>query len=215
MVDQISELTISRLSLYLRLLNELESKGVKTVSSKELAQAFDLNAALIRKDLAHFGDLGVRGLGYIVKDLQSELRSILGLDRSLKVAIIGAGNLGLALADYPGFRKEGFEIVALFDNFPSKVGRESRRGVSIYDIRELKNIAQRDDIGIAAVAVPEKSAQNVVNTVVEAGIRAVLNFSPGALRVPAHVKLKSVDLTVSLEGLSFYLAREAKGIGDV
>ena len=164
MVDQISELTISRLSLYLRLLNELESKGVKTVSSKELAQAFDLNAALIRKDLAHFGDLCVRGLGY---------------------------------------------------NFPSKVGRESRRGVSIYDIRELKKIAHRDDIGIAAVAVPEKSAQNVVNTVVEAGIRAVLNFSPGALRVPAHVKLKSVDLTVSLEGLSFYLAREAKGIGDV
>ena len=105
MVDQISELTISRLSLYLRLLNELESKGVKTVSSKELAQAFDLNAALIRKDLAHFGDLGVRGLGYIVKDLQSELRSILGLDRSLKVAIIGAANLGVALAYYPVFLK--------------------------------------------------------------------------------------------------------------
>lgn len=210
MADQISELTINRLSLYLRLLNELEAKGVKTVSSKELAQAFGLNAALIRKDLAHFGDLGVRGLGYVVKDLQRELRSILGLDRNLKVAIIGAGNLGLALADYPGFRKEGFEIVALFDNFPSKVGRKSRRGVPIYDIRELNNIAQREGIAIVAIAVPEKSAQNVVNTVVEVGIRAVLNFSPGTLRVPEHVKLKSVDLTVSLEGLSFYLARDSR-----
>ena len=213
MAEQISELTISRLSLYLRLLNELEGKGVKTVSSKELALAFGLNAALIRKDLAHFGDLGVRGLGYVVKTLQRELRSILGLDRNLKVAIIGAGNLGLALADYPGFRKEGFEIVALFDNFPSKVGKESRRGVSIYDIQELKNIAHSDGIGIAAIAVPEKSAQNVVNTVVEAGIRAILNFSPGTLRVPEHVKLKSVDLTVSLEGLSFYLARESRNEG--
>ena len=210
MVDQISELTINRLSLYLRLLNELEVKRVKTVSSKELAHAFGLNAALIRKDLAHFGDLGVRGLGYVVKDLQRELRSILGLDRNLKVAIIGAGNLGLALADYPGFRKEGFEIVALFDNFHSKVGRKSRRGVPIYDIRELKNIAQREGIAIVAIAVPEKSAQNVVNTVMEAGIRAVLNFSPGTLRVPEHVKLKSVDLTVSLEGLSFYLARDSR-----
>ena len=181
-----------------------------SVSSKELAQAFGLNAALIRKDLAHFGDLGVRGLGYVVKDLQRELRSILGLDRNLKVAIIGAGNLGLALADYPGFRKEGFEIVALFDNFHSKVGRKSRRGVPIYDIRELKNIAQREGIAIVAIAVPEKSAQNVVNTVMEAGIRAVLNFSPGTLRVPEHVKLKSVDLTVSLEGLSFYLARDSR-----
>ena len=209
-MDQISELTINRLSLYLRLLNELEVKRVKTVSSKELAHAFGLNAALIRKDLAHFGDLGVRGLGYVVKDLQRELRSILGLDRNLKVAIIGAGNLGLALADYPGFRKEGFEIVALFDNFHSKVGRKSRRGVPIYDIRELKNIAQREGIAIVAIAVPEKSAQNVVNTVVEAGIRAVLNFSPGTLRVPEHVKLKSVDLTVSLEGLSFYLARDSR-----
>jgi len=210
MADQISELTINRLSLYLRLLNELEVKEIKTVSSKELAEAFGLNAALIRKDLAHFGDLGVRGLGYVVKDLQRELRSILGLDRNLKVAIIGAGNLGLALADYPGFRKEGFKIVALFDNFPSKVGKESRRGVPIYDIRELKNIAQREAIAIVAIAVPEKSAQNVVNTVVEAGIRAVLNFSPGTLRVPEHVKLKSVDLTVSLEGLSFYLARDSR-----
>ena len=209
MRDQISELTTNRLSLYLRFLNELEARGVKTVSSKVLADQFGLNAALIRKDLAHFGDLGVRGVGYVVEDLRRELRSILGLDRQLKVAIMGAGNLGVALADYPGFRQEGFQIVALFDNLREKVGRVSRSGVSIYDIRDLKRVARREGITIAVVAVPAVSAQDVVNTVVQAGIRAVLNFSPGALRVPAHVKLKSVDLTVSLESLSFYLASEA------
>ena len=130
MRESISELTTNRLSLYLRFLNELHGRDVKTVSSKVLAEQFGLNAALIRKDLAHFGDLGVRGVGYVVEDLKRELRSILGLDRRLKVAIMGAGNLGLALADYPGFRQEGFQIVALFDNLQQKVGRVSRSGVS-------------------------------------------------------------------------------------
>ena len=213
MREQISELTTNRLSLYLRFLNELHSRGVKTVSSKVLAEQFGLNAALIRKDLAHFGDLGVRGVGYVVEDLSRELRSILGLNRQLRVAIMGAGNLGLALADYPGFRQEGFQIVALFDNLREKVGRLSRSGVAIYDIFELKEITKQEGITIAVIAVPAPSAQDVVNTVVEAGIRAVLNFSPGALRVPEHVKLKSVDLTVSLESLSFYLAREGRNDG--
>ena len=203
MPDQISELTTNRLSLYLRFLNELEGKGVKTVSSKVLADQFGLNAALIRKDLAHFGDLGVRGVGYVVEDLRRELRTILGLDRRLGVAIMGAGNLGLALADYPGFRQEGFRIVALFDNLREKVGRVSRQGVAIYDIRDLEEVARREGITIAVIAVPEASARDVVQVVVEAGITAILNFSPGALRVPPHVKLKSVDLTVSLESLSF------------
>ena len=209
MPEQISELTTNRLSLYLRSLNELDEKGVKTVSSKVLAEQFGLNAALIRKDLSHFGDLGVRGVGYVVKDLKQQLRSILGLDLRLKVAVVGAGNLGLALADYPGFRQEGFRIVALFDNLREKVGRVSRSGVTIYDIRDLKRVARREGVTIAVIAVPAASAQDVVNTVIQAGIKAVLDFSPGTLRVPAHVKLKSVDLTVSLESLSFYLASEA------
>ena len=213
MREQISELTTNRLSLYLRFLNELQSRGVKTVSSKVLAEQFGLNAALIRKDLAHFGDLGVRGVGYVVEDLRRELRSILGLDRQLRVAIMGAGNLGLALADYPGFRQEGFQIVALFDNLREKVGGVSRSGVSIYDTVELKEIARREGITIAVIAVPAASAQDVVKTVIAAGIRAVLNFSPGTLRVPGHIKVKSVDLTVSLESLSFYLAREGRNEG--
>ncbi len=206
-LDQVSELTTNRLSVYLRCLTQLEDEGVKTISSQALAEQFHLNAAQIRKDLAYFGEFGVRGVGYYVRDLERHLRQILGLDRKLRVAIIGAGNLGLALADYPGFREEGFEIAALFDNQSSKVGQKSRGGITILDIHDLKKSARRDRISIAVIAVPAQSAQRVVDLVVASGIKAVLNFSPGALQVPPDVKLKSVDLTVSLESLSFYLAR--------
>src|ERR1700688_4883808 len=205
--DQVSELTTNRLSIYLRCLNELDAGGAQTISSQALGDQFHMNAAQIRKDLAYFGEFGVRGVGYYVRDLKRHLRQILGLDQMLRVAIMGAGNLGLALADYPGFRQEGFEIAALFDNLREKVGQQSRVGVPIHDIHDLKKIAKRDGISIAVIAVPAPSAQNVLNLVVAAGINAVLNFSPGTLEVPAHVKLKSVDLTVSLESLSFFLAR--------
>jgi redox-sensing transcriptional repressor len=207
--EQISELTTNRLSIYLRCLTELDSSGVLTISSQGLAEQFRLNAAQIRKDLAYFGEFGVRGVGYYVKDLRRHLRQILGLDRKLRVAIMGAGNLGLALADYPGFRQEGFEIVALFDVLNEKVGHVSRGGVAIFDIRQLKKVAKNDRISIAVIAVPASAAQPVVNQVVASGVKAILNFSPGPLSVPADVKLKSVDLTQSLETLSFYLARDA------
>jgi redox-sensing transcriptional repressor len=206
-LDQVSELTTNRLSVYLRCLNQLDGAGVRTISSQALAEQFHLNAAQIRKDLAYFGEFGVRGVGYYVRDLKRHLRQILGLDRKLRVAIMGAGNLGLALADYPGFRQEGFEIAALFDNLSAKVGQCSKGGVEIHDIKDLKKLAKRDDLRIAVIAVPAPSAQQVVDLVIAAGIKAVLNFSPGALQVPPDVKLKSVDLTVSLESLSFYLAR--------
>jgi len=205
--DQVSELTTNRLSVYLRCLSELEDAGVRTISSQSLAEQFHLNAAQIRKDLAYFGEFGVRGVGYYVRDLKRHLRQILGLDRKLRVAIMGAGNLGLALADYPGFRLEGFEISALFDTLKEKVGQESRSGVPIYDIHDLKKVAKREGIRIAVIAVPAPSAQHVLGQVVAAGIKAVLNFSPGTLQVPPDVKLKSVDLTVSLESLSFFLAQ--------
>ena len=206
-LDQISELTTNRLSVYLRCLNELDGAGVRTISSQSLAEQYHLNAAQIRKDLAYFGEFGVRGVGYYVRDLKRHLRQILGLDQKLRVAIMGAGNLGLALADYPGFRMEGFEIAALFDNRNEKVGQQSRGGVPIYDINDLKRIARRDAVRIAVIAVPAGAAQNVLDLVVAAGIKAILNFSPGALEVPLDVKLKSVDLTVSLESLSFFLAQ--------
>src|SRR5215212_3897310 len=138
--DPVSELTTNRLSVYLRCLNVLDAAGVRTVSSQGLAEQFHLNAAQIRKDLAYFGEFGVRGVGYYVKDLRRHLRQILGLDRKLRVAIMGAGNLGLALADYPGFRQEGFEIVALFDTLKEKVGQRSGGGVVIHDIREFRKV---------------------------------------------------------------------------
>jgi redox-sensing transcriptional repressor len=206
--DQVSELTTNRLSVYLRCLNELDAAGVQSISSQSLAEQFHLNAAQIRKDLAYFGEFGVRGVGYYIKELRRHLRQILGLDRHLRVVIMGAGNLGLALADYPGFRQEGFEITALFDAANEKIGHESRGGVPIFDIKDLRRIARRDRLDIAVIAVPAPHAQPVVDLVVAAGIKAILNFSPGALKVPAGVKMKSVDLTVSLESLSFYLAQD-------
>jgi uncharacterized protein YcbK (DUF882 family) len=167
----------------------------------------------------HFPDVAVKtlrnsalvqevgGVGYYVSELKAHLRAILGLDRPVRVGILGAGNLGLALADYQGFKEEGFVIVGLFDKAPSKVGGRSRDGVRISDVAEFARLACAGKIDIAAVAVPAADAQNVVNLIVECGVRAILNFSPGALRVPRGVKLKNVDLTVSLESLSFFLAR--------
>jgi redox-sensing transcriptional repressor len=205
--EAVSELTTNRLSVYLRCLNTLDAAGVRTVSSQALAERFHFNAAQIRKDLAYFGEFGVRGVGYYVKELRRHLRQILGVDGRVAIAVMGAGNLGLALADYPGFRDEGFEIVALFDALREKIGHRSRAGVPIYDIREFRRYVRRLHIRIAVIAVPAEAAQVVVTAVVAAGIKAILNFSPGAFEVPADVKLKSVDLTVSLESLSFFLAQ--------
>jgi redox-sensing transcriptional repressor len=208
--DPVSDLTAGRLSVYLRCLNALEAAGVKTVSSKGLAEQFHLNAAQIRKDLANFGEFGVRGVGYYVEELKRQLRLILGLDRTVRVAIIGAGNLGLALADYSGFRQEGFSIVSLFDTARQKIGRRSKGGVRIARMAEFGSAARTGRIDIAVVAVPAASAQAVVTLAVQAGVKAILNFSAGSVKVPPGVKLKSVDLTVSLESLSFFLAREAR-----
>jgi redox-sensing transcriptional repressor len=203
----VSELTTNRLSVYLRCLTQLESAGVRSISSTALAERFQLNAVQIRKDLAYFGEFGTRGVGYQVNELRAHLQQILGLDRAMRVAIMGAGNLGMALADYAGFRQDGFQIVALFDTSEQKVGRRSRTGVPIHDIQQLSPIVRSERISIAVIAVPAAPAQGVVNAVVAAGIKAILSFSPGTLKVPPDVKLKRVDLTVSLESLSFFLAR--------
>src|SRR5687768_11833386 len=185
LAEPVSELTTNRLSVYLRCLSALDAAGVRTISSQALAEQFHLNAAQIRKDLAYFGEFGVRGIGYYVKELRRHLRQILGLDRGVRVGIIGAGNLGLALADYGGFREDGFEIVALFDTVKEKIGQRSRGGVPIQDIRHLRRIVRREQIKIAVIAVPAGPAQAVVNSVVSAGVKAILNFTPGTLKVPA------------------------------
>lgn len=206
--DQISELTTNRLSVYLRCLTALEAAGVRSVSSNALAARYRLNAAQIRKDLAYFGEFGTRGVGYQVRELRAHLRQILGLDRGMRVAIVGAGNLGMALADYAGFPEDGFEVVALFDTDEGKIGRRSRSGVPIYDIKQLRAVVRKERVRIAVLAVPGGAAQAVADAAVAAGIKAILSFSPGTIRVPSGVKLKSVDVTVSLESLSFHLARD-------
>ena len=203
----ISDLTAQRLSVYLRCLEDLQRSGVGTVSSQMLATRLHLNSAQIRKDLSLFGGFGVRGVGYTVASLRDRLTRILGLTRHRKVVIIGAGNLGMALADYGGFNREGFSVVGLFDNDAAKIGAVSRGGVRVLDIARLPEVARREKAQIALLAVPAPAAQKVLDTVHKAGIRAILNFAPAPLKVKPGVVMKSVDLKIQLENLVFHLSR--------
>lgn len=204
-VEKISELTTNRLSIYLRCLRELAAEGVKTVSSDGLAKKFHLNSAQIRKDLAYFGEFGVRGVGYTVESLRDHLTKILGLDKAHNVAIIGAGRLGTALADYYGFTQSNFTVVALFDADAEKIGQKVGN-VEIFDIKNFADEAKKVNIDVAVVAVPAEFAQDVLEQITNAGIKAVMNFAPVPLKTKGNVKLKTVDLTISLEGLSYFLA---------
>ncbi|MEW6730573.1 MAG: redox-sensing transcriptional repressor Rex [Acidobacteriota bacterium] len=203
--EKISELTIDRLSIYLRCLNLLASNNIQTVSSQDLATQFNLNSAQIRKDLAQFGEFGVRGVGYSVEKLRNCLKHILGLDRPHNIGVIGAGNLGMALANYEGFAGTNFNAVALFDNAPEKIGNQTKRGLPVHDVGKLKEVIKQTEIDIIVLAVPASAAQQVLDQVVEAGIKAILNFAPVQLHVPEQVKLKTVDLTVSFDSLSHSL----------
>jgi redox-sensing transcriptional repressor len=205
--EKISELTTNRLSVYLRCLSELEARGVETISSQTLAEQFNLNSAQIRKDLAYFGELGVRGVGYFIKELRSHLQQILGLNVERRVAIVGVGNLGLALANYQGFNQNTFRMVALFDDDPHKIGTHTPRGLEIFSTEELAEIIEQKAIDIIIIAVPAAAASQVLERVTAAGIKAVLNFAPVVLNPKPGVKVKNVDLSVSLESLSFFLAR--------
>jgi redox-sensing transcriptional repressor len=211
--DVISELTTGRLSVYLRCLTYLESNGQQTVSSAELAERFHLNSAQIRKDLACFGEFGTRGVGYNVSRLKEHLVRELGIDRGRNVVIVGAGNLGMALADYRGFNDNGFRIAALIDIDPGKVGRMSRTGIPVVAYSELKRICREQNVEIGIIAVTAQAAQEVYDSLVEAGLSAILNFAPMQLRTDEHVKLKSVDLRINLESLSFYLKSVEDGTG--
>jgi len=203
--DGISELTTGRLSVYLRCLNYLESIGQETVSSQELAERFHLNSAQIRKDLAHFGEFGTRGVGYNVAQLRGNLIATLGLEQTRHAIIIGAGNLGMALADYRGFNSNGFHIVALLDNDPEKIGKSSRSGIPVVSYDRLRDVVSANEVDIGIIAVTPENAQSVYDALVAAGVRAVLNFAPVQIRLHHGAKVKSVDLRINLESLSFYL----------
>jgi len=208
-LHKIPEMTIRRLSVYTRCLLQLEEDGVKTISSQELAARFNLNSAQVRKDLAYFGEFGVRGIGYYVSGLKAELQRILGLDREWAVALVGLGNLGSALFHYRGFARQGFRIAAVFDDDPAKVHREVQ-GVPVLPVRDLAREVRARGIQIAIVAVPAEAAQPVADLLVRSGIKAILNFAPARIKVTKDVRLKNVDLSIELETLSFYLAKPSR-----
>ena len=206
--EKISELTTSRLSVYLRCLNALHAAGIKTISSQALAEQFNLNSAQIRKDLGYFGEFGVRGVGYYVADLREHITKILGLDSPHRVGIVGAGRLGTALANYNGFDKSNFTVAALFDNDRQKIGRRlGDAKILVHDVDQVAQVIHDKAIDVMVIAVPAKAAQRVLNQVMSAGIKAVLNFAPVSLTARRGVKVKTVDLTTSLESLSYFLAQ--------
>jgi redox-sensing transcriptional repressor len=205
-LPKIPEMTIRRLSVYTRCLLQLEEDGIKTASSQELAERFNLNSAQVRKDLAYFGEFGVRGIGYYVSGLKAELQKILGLDREWPVALVGFGNLGSALFHYKGFARQGFRIALIVDDDPAKVARVVD-SVPVVDGRDMAREVKARGIQIAIIAVPPDAAQAVTDQLVAAGIKALLNFAPTRLKAHRDVRLKNVDLSIELETLSFYLAK--------
>ena len=204
MKRRISESTIHRLSLYFRALSFLEKENYDTVSSKELAQREKLTPAQVRKDLSFFGSFGTRGLGYPVIELKDKISQILGIDRTWRVALIGVGNIGSALVSYKEFQKQGFQIVKLFDNDQRKIG-SNHKGIIISDIKDLEKEIKEDNIEIVVIAVPATVAQYIVDDVLKAGVKAVLNFAPVNLKVPPDVYLRNENMSMELEYLSFAL----------
>jgi len=202
---KVSESTIHRLSLYLRILEEVEGTSA-TVSSEELAERAGTTAAQVRKDLSLFGSFGKRGLGYVVPELSGRLREILGLTREWRVALVGAGRMGAALFDYPGFRGRGFRIVSVLDRDPKKIGG-LWGDVPIEDIEQIERCVAERGIEILILAVPAHAVHEVVDRAVAAGVRGILNFAPAHLKVPESVALKDVNMVMELEALSFILSQ--------
>jgi redox-sensing transcriptional repressor len=203
---EIPEPTLERLPSYLRAFAEFARRGREVVSSRELAEVSDIHPAQVRKDLAYFGQFGQRGIGYEVKTLDVKMRGILGLHKTWRIALVGCGNLGTALLQYGGFAKAGFKVEAAFDVDPSKVGWELE-GVRIWATPSLRQVVREKKIEIGIVAVPASQAQRVVDALVDAGVRAILNFAPCVLTVPASVLVRGVDLASELEHMTYFLGK--------
>jgi redox-sensing transcriptional repressor len=203
-VRRIAESTVRRLSLYLRFLEESALRGAVTISSDDLARRGGTTSAQVRKDLSFFGSFGKRGLGYSVPELTDSLREILGLRREWQVIIVGAGKIGTALAQYRGFRQRGFRVIAVYDRDPAKIGTQWD-SLAVRDMATIEEDIAREQPDIAVLTTPGDEAQGVVDRLIGAGIRALLNFAPVQLQVPADVTLKNVNMAMELEGLSFAL----------
>ena len=201
---KVADSTVRRLSLYLRFLDDFEGQGVETVSSEALAQRGGTTSAQVRKDLSFFGSFGKRGLGYYVPELAQRLRQILGLGRRYRVAMIGAGKIGSALVQYRGFTQRGFDIVAIFDNDPSKIGTQWN-GLTVLPIDRLEQELKSQQVDMAVLVTPGDAAQSVAERVVGQGVKAILNFAPIQLNVPDDVVVKTVYQALELETLSYAL----------
>ncbi|MDQ3222287.1 MAG: redox-sensing transcriptional repressor Rex [Gemmatimonadota bacterium] len=202
---KVAESTVRRLSLYLRFLEEFEGQGIGTVSSGALASRGGTTSAQVRKDLSFFGSFGKRGLGYPVPELADQLREILGLKRRYRVGMIGAGKIGSALVQYRGFKQRGFDIVAIFDRDPAKIGTQWN-GLTVLDVDVLEAEVARRSIDMAVLVTPAESAQPVTDRLIALGVKAILNFAPVQLTVPDDVVVKTVNLALELETLSYALA---------
>ena len=203
---RIPEATVARLPEYLRLLTESRDTGISNLSSEELADMAGVNAAKVRKDLSYLGTYGVRGVGYDVEYLIYQVRRELGLDHDWPVVIVGAGNLGQALAGYGGFGERGFPIAGIVDVDSRKIGLDIG-GVSVRNLVELATIVRRGNVSIGVVATPPVAAQDAADRLVAAGVTSILNFAPVLLNVPATVTVRKVDLAVELQILSYYEQR--------
>jgi redox-sensing transcriptional repressor len=203
--SKIPEATVQRLSIYLRYVTQLHRDGVKVVSSYTLSKGCGFKAAQVRKDFAYFGELGVRGVGYYVKDLYVDLKKILGLVDVWEVALVGAGHLGAALLSYRGFQEYGFVISAVFDKDPMGLDAKIRTKHTILPMEKLREVIREKRIRIAIVAVTAPAAEEVVGSLVDSGVQAILNFAPVKLEAPPGVKIRNVDLAVDLGVLSFFV----------
>lgn len=197
--------SIYRLSLYQRCLDMLKGNGIETVSSDALAKAAGVKSTQLRKDLAYFGQIGTRGLGYNVGALSEMIQEVLGTNSLQPVILVGVGNLGSALLRYHGFRKEGFEITAAFDSSLEQAREVEGVRVKVYPAAEMEDFVRKNGVKMAIMAVPGDAAQPVANQLVASGVVGILNFSPTILQVPENVIVNSVDLALELEHLSYYV----------
>ena len=201
---KISDSTVRRLALYLRFLEHSAAQGLTTISSAELARRGGTTSAQVRKDLSFFGSFGKRGLGYSVPELAARIREILGLKRTHRVVLVGAGKMGGALLDYRGFRQHGFDVAAIYDKDPKKIGARSN-GLVVRDIKLLETDLKKEPTDIAILVTPAEAAQEGADRLVRAGVKAILNFAPVPLVVPHDVAVQSVNMALELETLSFAL----------
>jgi redox-sensing transcriptional repressor len=201
---RVPDIVVGRLPIYLRALAHMLSEGLKITASKDLAERLGISSAQIRKDLSHFGEFGKQGMGYDIEHLRDQIKLILHVDRIWDVALVGAGDLGHAIAHYGGFEGRGFRVACVFDSNPQKIGRRLGK-FEICDANNLPALMREMAINIAIVAVPATAAQSVVDELVEGGVRAILNYAPITVTVPAGVRVQYIDPVAHLQRMTYYL----------